>query len=933
VSIPVDDLSIPAMNLRENLYFSPGISATAKNAKLSANDIVGITALWADVDIYHPIAHAAKNLPTTVEEAMALLPSHIPPSIIVHSGYGLQPWWLLKEAWYFDTAEEKQRAQELLARLQGYIRQQTEAKSWHLDNTSGIERIMRLPGTTNYKVPGEPVQAMVLEYSDIRYDPSELSDILPALEAIPIPNPGTRTRQSKFERRATDGPAIDMLTNCAFMQHFQTNVAELSYDEMLAGVSNLVRACDGIDVTHEILSNMEKYDQRITDRKIDECLNKMNPQGCTYIRQKLGFTGCPSDGCGGQAPCSWSLRTLPQVRATVRAVKLEATEVFTPEIIGALAILKKDDPNEFAKFKDKCKGKINQNDLNAALKKHNTDTRKTNLALAQPGDEPHMSDVLPDVPVDLVIPEGWKFNNEGVQCVEWHQDVCKLHRASHVPALISKRISNVDSNMEKVEITFRRGNVWRSVIVLRSVAFNARKLVDLTDCGLSVSSETARYLVKWFDDLEGQNMKSIPSHKAVTKLGWRGDKVFIPGAEGDFLIDMDDGAATEAIVGYRKTGDFEKWKEFAMKVREKPVARFILAAAFATPLLKILGQRTCIVHNWGNSQDGKTAALYVGLSVWGCPEDLRTTFNSTKTGLERKSALFCDLPMGLNERETARDRGQDFLQTLLYTLGEGKGRTRGTRTGLQQTVSWRTIFLTTGEDILTRDAPAGATTRTLELYGGPWPDDKPFSSSLYRLTEENHGHAGPEFVKRLIDTDREELKKHYAKLRKILGETYPDNLESHVDAVATIVLADYLASQWIFKMDETQADLEALNLANDILPKLVTKLESNDLERAWEFTKNWIAANNNRIELEYRDMHLSPAYGFKKEDTVYLYPVYFKEALQKAGFAPERIIRQLGESDKILSMVENGKRRYSVLHYFNKQTVRVIGIKCEFEVF
>ena len=37
--------------------------------------------------------------------------------------------------------------------------------------------------------------------------------------------------------------------------------------------------------------------------------------------------------------------------------------------------------------------------------------------------------------------------------------------------------------------------------------------------------------------------------------------------------------------------------------------RFILAAAFAAPLLRIIKQRIFFVYNWGSSKGGKTAGL------------------------------------------------------------------------------------------------------------------------------------------------------------------------------------------------------------------------------------------------------------------------------------------------------------------------------------
>lgn len=72
---------------------------------------------------------------------------------------------------------------------------------------------------------------------------------------------------------------------------------------------------------------------------------------------------------------------------------------------------------------------------------------------------------------------------------------------------------------------------------------------------------------------------------------------------------------------YCQTGSFDKWKDTMQPHRERDKFRFILAAAFAAPLLRIIKQRIFFVYNWGSSKGGKTAGLKAALSAWGIRND------------------------------------------------------------------------------------------------------------------------------------------------------------------------------------------------------------------------------------------------------------------------------------------------------------------------
>lgn len=133
-----------------------------------------------------------------------------------------------------------------------------------------------------------------------------------------------------------------------------------------------------------------------------------------------------------------------------------------------------------------------------------------------------------------------------------------------------------------------------------------------------------------------------------------------------------------------------------------------------------MGHRNFLVYPYGGTRGGKTAALKVALSAWGNPEEIMTTFNSTRNALDRKAAFYSDLPIGIDEKQVVGDK-QGFVESIAYMLGNGQSRGRATRNGgLHEELTRHNICLATGEDPLSSESSSGGVkSRTLAVYGKP----------------------------------------------------------------------------------------------------------------------------------------------------------------------------------------------------------------------
>ncbi|AFK87724.1 DNA primase/helicase [Thermoanaerobacterium phage THSA-485A] len=523
-----------------------------------------------------------------------------------------------------------------------------------------------------------------------------------------------------------------------------------------------------------------------------------------------------------------------------------------------------------------------------------------------------VEEVLPGAPIQLRMPPGWRITQDGIYSIN---DKTGLpERVCRTPILLNSRLKSLDTGEEKMEIAFYRDGSWQKEIVQRSTIFQSRTITQLADIGVTVTSENSKPLVKFLGSLEAENIDVLPLRKSVSQLGWYG-KYFMPFINDDYVLDIDRNSQ-KWVNAYTEQGTFEDWIKNIGPYRSNDIFRFILASSFAAPLLKPLNHRIFFVHNWGDSRGGKTAALKAALSVWGDPEELMTSFNATKVGLERIAGFFNDLPLGIDERQVAGGK-QDFIDQLVYMLSTGSSKLRGAKSGgIQSMKSWRTVVLTTGEEPLTTmTSQTGIATRTLEINGKPFNDEFD-ARKVHEITSEIFGTAGPEFLNRLIKADIEELKSRHKEIQDKLTNQYPDKLGSHISAVALVILADELVSKWIFKEEGGSYEMGC-----NILESLEDLQETDVIQKAYEYIQDWILANSKQFTNDARE----PRFGFQEEDIYYIFPAILEKTLKDAGFSFKKTMWELAKRGLIYSS-NSDCRRYTILKKFNGKTARYVMI-------
>lgn len=452
--------------------------------------------------------------------------------------------------------------------------------------------------------------------------------------------------------------------------------------------------------------------------------------------------------------------------------------------------------------------------------------------------------------------------------------------ACYHPIMPVQRLVNIDTGIHKVKLAFSLGKRWNSIIEDRNVISDSRAIIGLSKYGIMVNSETSKPLVRYLADVEQMNYDLIPEVSSVGRLGWIDDYGFSPYVD-DLVFDGEEEYRTR-FESIQERGSREIWLDTAKAVRAgktpgNVIARIVLAASFASVLVKPCNCLPFFVHLWGGTETGKTVSLLLAASVWGNPEVGKyiQTFNATEVGKELGAAFCNSLPLIIDELQLVKDNRKD-LDKMIYQLSEGVGRARGRKQGgLQRTPTWRNCIITTGEfPIISPNSGAGAVNRTIEIDCHAehlFDDPKKTATLLYG----NYGFAGREFVEHLMEDGGFE---HVQRLQDAMQERLKtdDTMDKQTASAALILAADVLAEEWIFR--------DGIFLQpEDISKYLVSKETVNQNGRALQYLYDFININQARFGLD-ADAHQGEVWGDLDDDYAYIIRSKFDQILADEGY-------------------------------------------------
>ena len=432
------------------------------------------------------------------------------------------------------------------------------------------------------------------------------------------------------------------------------------------------------------------------------------------------------------------------------------------------------------------------------------------------------------LPAGLVCPDGWEITASGIFRRRIHRDSgdTRSVEVSHRPIVVEGRLRDVQDNTVSLALGWpTAAGRWHVHPAPRLQVADARQLVMLAAHDAPVTSNNAAELVAFLGDFEAANARHIPELRVSSRMGWHGrgaDRCFLwgrsqvrPGeiltaspiedeaparwAGGQVHLLVTDVGLRGLVEGFRAEGSWAGWIACVNHAAPYPAVFLGLYAALVPPLLDLLPHSSnFILDLCGETSLGKTTALRLAASAWGCPDErgsgLLFSWDASRVFIERAAALGDFLPLFLDDTKRARRR-EDVGHTL-YDYSSGIGRGRGTPQGVQRPTRAHGVLLSTGEAPATSFTEDGGTrARTLCVWGSPFGGASRETAAAVTAISAginlHFGHAGPRLLQWLIDAPEATafvVDEHEAQLTRWTGlangNPVASRLAQHVAAMA-----------------------------------------------------------------------------------------------------------------------------------------------------
>ena len=313
---------------------------------------------------------------------------------------------------------------------------------------------------------------------------------------------------------------------------------------------------------------------------------------------------------------------------------------------------------------------------------------------------------------------------------------------------------------------------------------------------------------------------------------------------------------------------------------------------------------------------------------------LMGNFNSTAVGLERRAGTLKNLPLGLDELQVLNERRLS-PSLIVYSLGNGYGKTRGAKNGgLQEVPTWRNSIISTGEQPLSNEnSMDGVNSRVLEIYGQPI-SDTGFGREVHQISESNYGFVGKTYIEYLVNevaSDKKQMHEDFEEMRNTLNHQFAllkkGDAGVHLDTITVLALADWYSSVSVFGVAKDVAWDEAVELGIALLCNAKEQEKEDVVVRAFSYITDWIAANRTRFE-----KHALPCYGMVEGNQVFVIASELRNALENGGFSYTKCMKGFKERGYMDSYLDaSGVERTQYQKRIQGVNVRAVCLNIKLE--
>lgn len=516
-------------------------------------------------------------------------------------------------------------------------------------------------------------------------------------------------------------------------------------------------------------------------------------------------------------------------------------------------------------------------------------------------------------PYDRMQCRQWVATDEGIYLNNPSTGYTDVLACYH-PILPVERLKNLETGEEQIKLAYKRNGRWDEIIVPKTMVTSANRIVSLSGRGIAVTSENAKYLVRYLADVENANEDYIKVQYSTSKLGWiKGG--FLPyDTEVVFDGDARFGQISESVT---QTGSRDMWYDHVAQLRRtgRIEVKFMLAASFSSVLVQPLGGLPYFVDLWGETEGGKTVDLMVAASVWANPDENAyiKDYKGTEVGLEATCDLLNHLPLILDDTSKKNRKIEDNFEGLVYDLCSGKGKTRSNKElGLNRENHWKNCILTNGERPLSSYVTqGGAINRILEIECGEHVFEDPGHTA--ELLKRHFGHAGRDFVGLIQEIGVEKIKIMQRDLLRHLADD--EKMQKQSLSLSIILTADKLVTEYLFKDGQSISLEEAREV-------LVDRNELSDNERCYQFMMDKVAMNPARFDTQNENIE---KWGVIEYGYAIIYTTAFTSLCKEGGFSRASFLSWANR--KGLLQTEASGKKMDKLKSFHGNKVRCVFLK------
>lgn len=722
----VDEVVQKFVDSNYNVYF--GCAKFKEPTRRDVPNAGYFKSLWLDIDC-GPDKDQKKAYPDQEAALVDLIrfceEVGLPMPTLVNSGLGIHCYWR------FRKSINKDEWLPLGKRLKELCREH----KFRVDPAvpADAARVMRMPGTFNQR-GNPPIQVEVLARSPL-LDVEEIREILgtgPELLAVPdyIKREISPLQQKLMQNKSNSFEKILMKSvegkGCAQIVHIAQNQADCDYNLWRAGLSIARNCTDWKVAIHAISSEHPQYDFDLTEKKVEDLVDKpylcatmddMNPEGCE---------GCPHKGkikspivLGSEVERAES-DTIEYKESVEEPIAVEDQETTASTITYKIPsypypFFRGKNGGVYRRTEDEDDKLIYENDL--YIIKRMDDKGKGELALARV----HLPK---DRPKEFIIPLTSMGSKEELRKVLASQGIICM------PAF-------VDGIM---------GYLIESVKMQQ----------------LKQDAEILRQQMGW---VQGEN-KFVIGTKEYSEYGAR----YSPPSE-----------TTESVaVWMNKQGSFDEWKRVA-DVYAKPGFEphaFAFFSTFGSVLMPFTGYKGAFINLINKeSGTGKTTILHMINSVWGHPQELLSKESDTVAHKLFRLGVLQNLPFTADELSNMKS---DAVSQLLYSVSQGKGAGRmmaQVNMERKNDTTWSTIGVGSSNSSMVEllaNFKSGANGEIMRLLEYPIKrTDLIGKQEAHELFEQtlfhNYGHAGPLYIQYILK-NRDDVLEVITDLQKHIDE-------------------------------------------------------------------------------------------------------------------------------------------------------------------